>query len=234
MTDLTRKQIEALLKCGSTKHVATTLARQLLVTMTERDEAQAAQAGVVSSAFEAGAKAVHDEWVRAHQAGETPPRGEPDFSEAASDYASLADPTGVKLLAEMQARAEADVRRLIVVATNPSGQKCDACRATGLSHCSDPINCGGMVDYTVEEAIERVGDLLSAWKAARVETIDLRARAEAAEAQLAEAQKREAGLRAMIRVNMLRYGSADLTHEDIDRQIGAALSAAPTGEESNG
>jgi len=32
-------------------------------------------------------------------------------------------------------------------------------------------------------------------------------------------------LRAMIRVNMLRYGPADLTHEDIDRQIEAAIAA---------
>lgn len=30
-------------------------------------------------------------------------------------------------------------------------------------------------------------------------------------------------LRAMIRVNLLRYGPADLTHDDIDRQIEAAI-----------
>lgn len=38
-------------------------------------------------AYEAGAKAVHQEWKRVHP--EPPPRGEPDFSEAASDYAAL-------------------------------------------------------------------------------------------------------------------------------------------------
>lgn len=32
-------------------------------------------------------------------------------------------------------------------------------------------------------------------------------------------------LRAMIRVNLLRYGPADLTHDDIDRQIEAAIAA---------
>jgi hypothetical protein len=30
------------------------------------------------------------------------------------------------------------------VSDNPSGQYCPECRATGLLHCSDPVNCGGM------------------------------------------------------------------------------------------
>ena len=85
MTDLTREQIaEYAVRLhpdfDGRGQLIKTLARQLLATLDALAEAQAAQAGVVSSAFEAGAKAVHDEWVRAHQAGETPPRGEPDFS----------------------------------------------------------------------------------------------------------------------------------------------------------
>lgn len=27
---------------------------------------------------------------------------------------------------------------------NPSGEYCPDCRAVGMSHCSDPVNCGGM------------------------------------------------------------------------------------------
>lgn len=44
----------------------------------------------ISAAFIAGAEAVHAEWVRAYEAGEEPPRGDPEFGEAASDYASAA------------------------------------------------------------------------------------------------------------------------------------------------
>ena len=44
-------------------------------------------------AFIAGATAVHKEWLASHERGEDhPPRGEPDFSEAATDYAALASP----------------------------------------------------------------------------------------------------------------------------------------------
>lgn len=32
----------------------------------------------------------------------------------------------------------------VPISDNPSGTYCPDCRATGLSHCSDPINCGGM------------------------------------------------------------------------------------------
>jgi len=28
---------------------------------------------------------------------------------------------------------------------NPSGMYCPDCRLVGMSHCSDPINCGGMI-----------------------------------------------------------------------------------------
>ena len=43
----------------------------------------------IAEAFEAGALSVHREWVRAHADGEGPPRGDPEFSEAAADYAAL-------------------------------------------------------------------------------------------------------------------------------------------------
>lgn len=208
MTDLTREQIEEIKKRKSlfdrgeavdllSVGEAHILARQLLATLDALSEAQAAQAGVVSTAFEAGAKAVHDEWVRAHQAGETPPRGEPDFSEAASDYASLADPTGVKLLAEMQAEIEA--------------------LKTDLTSYIDAAN-----EYARGEDTLR--------------------------AQLAEAQKREAGLREALKLADAalteaeailggeygdHYGPLCETMLDLRCRI-AALSAAPTGEESNG
>lgn len=41
-------------------------------------------------AWIAGAQAVHAEWLRANEAGESPPRGDPEFGEAADDYASSA------------------------------------------------------------------------------------------------------------------------------------------------
>jgi hypothetical protein len=49
----------------------------------------AARVPEIAAAFDAGAMAVHREWLRAHENGEGPPRGEPDFSEAASDYAAF-------------------------------------------------------------------------------------------------------------------------------------------------
>lgn len=38
-------------------------------------------------AYMAGAVGVHEEWLRAHAAGEAPPRGDPEFREAATDHA---------------------------------------------------------------------------------------------------------------------------------------------------
>ena len=38
-------------------------------------------------AFMAGAFSVHEEWLRAHAASEAPPRGDPEFREAATDHA---------------------------------------------------------------------------------------------------------------------------------------------------
>ena len=53
-----------------------------------KDASDAAIAAARAEAFIAGANAVHAEWLRAHEAGEAPPRWEPDFSEAAHDYAA--------------------------------------------------------------------------------------------------------------------------------------------------
>jgi hypothetical protein len=46
----------------------------------------------VREAFIAGATAVHEEWVAAHERGEGPPRGDPEFGEAAGDYALSSQP----------------------------------------------------------------------------------------------------------------------------------------------
>lgn len=107
MTDLTRERIEEIKKWKSLfdrgevvnfLSVGEThdLARQLLATMTERDEAQAAQAGVCETMA-----ARCDEHAR-HEVGR-----EAEMLKAhAAYFRSLADPTGVKLLAELRARAE--------------------------------------------------------------------------------------------------------------------------------
>ena len=55
----------------------------------QRSEAAHQEAtDVARDAFLAGAQAVHREWIECHARGEAPPRGEPDFAEAASDYAA--------------------------------------------------------------------------------------------------------------------------------------------------
>ena len=41
----------------------------------------------IAAAYEAGALAVHNEWLAAAERGDDPPRGDPEFSEAANDYA---------------------------------------------------------------------------------------------------------------------------------------------------
>ncbi|WP_169333027.1 hypothetical protein [Afipia felis] len=50
--------------------------------------------GAIREAFIAGATAVHNEWLAATERDEGPPRGDPDFSEAASDYAALSAHAG--------------------------------------------------------------------------------------------------------------------------------------------
>lgn len=54
--------------------------------------ADAGMREALQEAYIAGATAVHNEWVAATERGDGPPRGEPDFSEAASDYATLTAP----------------------------------------------------------------------------------------------------------------------------------------------
>jgi len=41
----------------------------------------------IAAAYVAGALAVHNEWLAAAERGDDPPRGDPEFSEAANDYA---------------------------------------------------------------------------------------------------------------------------------------------------
>jgi hypothetical protein len=100
-------------------------------------------------------------------------------------------------LTEQLADARAFSKKLVTAVTNPSGQKCVSCRAAGSYHCSDPINCGGMIDITVDEAIASVATLTAA--AERSETLGKACtewaevsqsnyqRAKAAEAKLAKA-----------------------------------------------
>ena len=47
----------------------------------------------LKAAYIQGATDVHTEWLRAHDAGEAPPRGDPEFDEAAGDYADAASPS---------------------------------------------------------------------------------------------------------------------------------------------
>ena len=49
----------------------------------------------------------------------------------------------------------------------PVGWYCKACKETGVSHCSDPVNCGGMVrtyisppqPQTVKDALEKAAKI---------------------------------------------------------------------------
>lgn len=245
MTDLTREQIEALLERAdryATSIPTTDNYRFLLVsdliaalrsTMTALAEAQAAQAGVVqccmcgkkglSTAEDGGPECeLHDgRWVCSRKCWEV-----------ASD---LADPTGVALLAELRARAErADElgKRL--------GRRIHAQR----------VRLRQMEGFKC-----RCCDLMALRLQRLKRSNEYRARAEAAEAQLAEAQKREAGLTEALKKyrNDLcegycgedEWSDAAHHHPDCQRDCGgclaasvllknAALSAAPTGEESNG
>ncbi len=109
MTDLTRERIEEIKKWKSLfdrgevvnfLSVGEThdLARQLLAAMTERDEAQAAQAGVVERCAAEMDLAAH---IMSHHGSFQEQRA---YENAAKSIRSLADPTGVKLLAELRQR----------------------------------------------------------------------------------------------------------------------------------
>ena len=71
------------------------LARQLLATMTERDEAQAAQAGVVEEAARIAKNCVYQ------------------YADPVPPILALADPTGVRLLAGLRAERDALKKKLI-------------------------------------------------------------------------------------------------------------------------
>lgn len=58
-------------------------------------------------------------------------------------------------------------------------------------------------------------------------SFDDKARADRAEAENARLRGESRALRAMIRVNLLRYGPSDLTHQEIDREIEIAVNPPP-------
>ncbi len=209
MTDLTRERIEEIKKWKSLfdrgevvnfLSVGEThdLARQLLAAMTERDEAQAAQAGVVERCAAEMDLAAH---IMSHHGSFQEQRA---YENAAKSIRSLADPTGVKLLAELRQR-EANLA----------------------------LHAANLADQLAEARASEHG-LLGRVETCRQDESELRALLALPSATQAGGENQ--ALRAMIRVNMLRYGPADLTHEDIDRQIEAAIAAfaplppAPEGE----
>lgn len=76
--------------------VASILEAGLRELLAHRRASQAAPAPSdgLREAFIAGAMAVHSQWLHAIEQGETPPRGDPEFGEAADDYcAALSIPT---------------------------------------------------------------------------------------------------------------------------------------------
>lgn len=216
MTDLTRERIEEIKKRKSlfdrgevvnflSVGEAHDLARQLLATMDTLAEAQAAQAGVVERAAEMAAE-IH--------------------SSLATAIRTLADPTGVKLLAEMRSERDELRRENGILRGNAKAQGLvDEIGATGKNRRKTE----GKLARTIEgqrAALRKLQGVVERHKT----------RAEAAEAQLAGAQKREAGLReAMNEAD--RFLSDPLDPDDVicaRDLLRAAISTAPTGEESNG
>ena len=216
MTDLTREQIEEIkkrkslfdrgevvnfLSVGETHD----LARQLLATMDTLAEAQAAQAGVVERAAEMAAE-IH--------------------SSLATAIRTLADPTGVKLLAEMRSERDELRRENGILRGNAKAQGLvDEIGATGKNRRKTE----GKLARTIEgqrAALRKLQGVVERHKT----------RAEAAEAKLAEAQKQVTGLReAMNEAD--RFLSDPLDPDDVicaRDLLRTALSATPTGEESHG
>lgn len=141
-------------------------------------------------------------------------------------------------LAEAQAAQAATVQRACMAVSEQSDWPEDEHGRTeqpalfervinAVRSLADPTGAKMLAELRARaEKAEAERDKFKLWnQATNEENYRYQERARTAEAQLAEAQKREAGLRAMIRVNMLRYGPADLMHEDIDRQIEAAIAA---------
>lgn len=167
-------------------NAAPDLARQLLATMTERDEAQAAQALVVERACLAVSEQAdwpEDEHGRTEQ---------PElFARVINAICSLADPTGVKLLAEL--RAERDLLRADRDSAARMWQASEQEREAAVERAREASQMLAIeTNHAAQAEAERdrlradyagqVQDLI----AQQTEITDLRA-------QLAEAQKREAG-----------------------------------------
>lgn len=68
--------------------------REIILAHRRASQAAPAPSDALREAFIAGAMAVHSQWLHACEQGETPPRGDPEFGEAADDYcAALSTPT---------------------------------------------------------------------------------------------------------------------------------------------
>ena len=124
MTDLTREQIEEIKKRKSlfdrgeavdllSVGEAHILARQLLATMTERDEAQAAQAGAVERCAERANRAAHIYGQREIGSKGKEARDWQSMKLAALDVEAairaLAHPSGLAMLAELRAERDAAI-----------------------------------------------------------------------------------------------------------------------------
>lgn len=157
------------------------LARQLLATMTERDEAQAAQAGVVEMCAEIAEEFYHNGGMR-----------NPGHS-----IRSLADPTGVKLLAELRARAEKGAEVNVKTLSWTEGKFC----GQDMFFADTPFGAWMVVRYSGRDFRWAICDPLGNDSDEDWSTPEL---------AMAAAQG------------------------DHIARVRAALSAAPTGEESNG
>ena len=90
----------------------------------------------LADAYAKGAEDVHAEWLRAHAAGEGPPRGDPEFGEAAGDYADAAlDPfsSAARLATPPSVPAQQGEREC---PSSPDGRhQVDTSMESGFNHC---------------------------------------------------------------------------------------------------
>ena len=186
------------------------LARQCLSLMDERDEAQAAQAGVCEKiAYEIAE-------LEAHDAAENDWRdGERLAKRIAKSIHSLADPTGVKLLAEV--RAERDN------ATRGRNEWRDDYKALAMAIVGET----GLSAMTVAAQARLYRPRAEAAEAERDRLADALAVLEAKVAGLVEALND-------ISVFLDFRGFNEMEPTPAAKIARAALSATPTGEESNG
>lgn len=95
------------------------------------------------AAYEQGATDVHNEWLRAHENGEGPPRGDPEFGEAASDYAaSVNDPfsSEAPLYVTTPTRIEASQAPVQTEAEGSLREQAEAMKAIGAHSMLVPID----------------------------------------------------------------------------------------------